>query len=111
MPNIPPIRTPLMDANGNMTRDWLKWFQGVQSVVGVASTVTFAAPEVPVGAIDGANKVFTLAHTPVAGIDLYVRGIWQRPGTDYGLTGATITFSTAPVASALNHIHVGTYAY
>jgi len=55
--------------------------------------------ETPSGAINGSNVTFTLASTPVAGSEeVYLNGILQEPGAgnDYTISGATITYLTAP---------------
>jgi hypothetical protein len=50
--------------------------------------------EVPSGTINGSNKVFTLANTPLAsGIAVYVAGLRVASPT---VSGATITLATAP---------------
>ncbi|CAM6006426.1 unnamed protein product, partial [Sphagnum balticum] len=54
--------------------------------------------EVPVGAINGTNATFTISHTPSPTyIQLYRNGLLQALGTDYSLTGTTITFITASI--------------
>lgn len=55
--------------------------------------------EVPGGAIDGLNTVFTTAYSFVSGTtDLYFNGSRQRIGVDYNETGATqITLAFAPI--------------
>ena len=52
--------------------------------------------ETPTGTVDGANQTFFLAHTPLAGITLFVNGVEQRPSLDYTLSGSQITFSVSP---------------
>jgi hypothetical protein len=55
--------------------------------------------ETPSGTINGSNVTFTLAATPVAGTEqLFLNGILQEPGAgnDYTISGATITYLTAP---------------
>jgi hypothetical protein len=75
------------DGSGNLT-----W-------VTVAShTVT---REVPSGNVDGSNTVFNLANTPIAGSEMvFLNGSLQNVGAtnDYTISGATITFNTAPTA-------------
>jgi hypothetical protein len=73
---------------------------------GVASGVNWAAPtgggptfvdkEIPSGAINGTNTVFTLVHTPATGSEqVIVNGLMLYPGAshDYTITGSTITFT------------------
>ena len=56
--------------------------------------------ETPSGTINGSNVTFTLAFTPVTtqSLELYQDGILLLQTTDYTLSGATITFTTAPAA-------------
>lgn len=59
----------------------------------------FVTREVPTGTIDGSNVTFTLANTPISGSEeVFVNGILQNVGggNDYTISGATITFNTAP---------------
>jgi hypothetical protein len=55
--------------------------------------------ETPTGLVNGANTTFTLAATPTAGTEeVFLNGILQEPGAgnDYTISGATITYLTAP---------------
>lgn len=63
-----------------------------------ASFPRFSDDEVPAGAVDGANKVFTLAHSPnpAASLRVYRAGVLQRRGVAYTLAGGVITFAVAP---------------
>lgn len=57
--------------------------------------------ETPTGTVNGSNTTFTLANTPIAGTEeVYLNGLQQEPGAgnDYTISGATITYLTAPVA-------------
>lgn len=57
--------------------------------------------ETPSGSINGSNTSFTLANTPIAGTEhLYLNGLLLESGagTDYTISGATITMLTAPVS-------------
>lgn len=54
---------------------------------------------IPTGAIDGSNKTFTLRSVPAwSSLHLYKNGLRQILGIDYTLSGATITFRTAPAS-------------
>jgi hypothetical protein len=61
------------------------------------STSGFIDNEVPGGAVDGSNGIFTLTAAPVpeSGLMVYRNGLLQRSGVDYTLAGVTITFVTA----------------
>lgn len=65
-----------------------------------ATGFTVVSNEVPSGAIDGSNTVFTLAHTPLYGVQVVVGGSTLSPkppaGGDYTLVGPVITLDTAP---------------
>jgi hypothetical protein len=58
------------------------------------STIEFVDAEVPAGAINGANAMFTLAATPLPASSLRVfrNGLLQREGVDFSLAVNTITF-------------------
>lgn len=73
---------------------------------GAGGTLVFN--EVPSGTVDGNNTVFTLLNTPIS-LLLFVNGqLFQGGGTDYTLSGLTITFVTAP---PINSIILALYTY
>lgn len=53
--------------------------------------------EIPTGSINGVNMVFTLAHTPIDQIMLYLNGQYMTPDEDYTISGVTITMASAPI--------------
>lgn len=60
----------------------------------------FIDKEIPSGLINGSNVTFTLVNTPVVGSEhVYRNGILQESGAgnDYTISGATITYLTAPL--------------
>ena len=65
-------------------------FTGVTSVSVVIET--------PAGTIDGVNTAFTLSNAPSSGsLAAYLNGMRQQAGgVDYTLSGAVVTFVTAP---------------
>lgn len=65
---------------------------------GGGDAVTLVFNETPTGTVNGSNAVFTLAHTPVAGVLVSLNGLVQAPGAgrDYTVSGQTLTFSTPP---------------
>lgn len=71
---------------------------------------TFADAEVPVGALDGVNKIFTLAHAPnpSASLMLHENGLLMASPVDFSLVGSAITFVIAP---PLQSILVASYRY
>jgi hypothetical protein len=57
--------------------------------------------ETPSGTVNGVNVTFVLANTPLSGtLTLYLNGLEQEggAGNDYTISGATITFTNAPVS-------------
>lgn len=62
--------------------------------IGSPSLIPFWHSQVPVGVIDGANRVFTITALPgtTETYMLYVEGKLQTRITDYNLVGTTITF-------------------
>ena len=58
----------------------------------------------PSGTIGGGNVTFTLSPTPAASsnVNCFLNGVQQRQGagTDYTISGATITYLTAPATGA-----------
>lgn len=83
------------------------------------SSASFVDGEVPTGSIDGTNKTFGLAGTPVAGsLRLYFNGIRlaqcdpARPNAqcDYDLAGSQVTFkSGVPFPSRATDILLADY--
>ncbi len=70
----------------------------------VTSPISYADKEVPSGNIDDANVTFTFAHTPTAGSDhVFLNGVLQNvgAGNDYTISGATVTFATAPPTGSI----------
>lgn len=93
------------------------WLNGaiarVESLLAILNaslgTAAYTSPidgEAPTGVIDGANATFTLAYTPSAGsVHLYLNGLRQRPTTDYGVAGNTITYTAgAKPQAGDNHL-------
>jgi hypothetical protein len=77
---------------------------------GSGTEPNFADWITPTGTLNGTNKVFTLpqAPNPAASLRLY-RG-WQvlKPGVDFTLSGATITYTIAPPPTST---HLAFYRY
>jgi len=57
----------------------------------------FSDGETPGGTINGSNTTFTLAFapSPAASLDLYLNGLLMKQGTDYTVSGNTISFLAA----------------
>jgi hypothetical protein len=86
--------TPGADAN------WRVW----------SPTYLYQAAGVPTGALNGVNTTYTLPQTPVGSVALFVNGLYQTPGVDYTLAGATITYLNTPL-TATESIAFGEYRY
>lgn len=71
-----------------------------------------AKGEAPTGTINSSNVTFTLSQTPspAAFLQLYLGRQLQVQGVDYTLSGATITYTTAPDI-ALVGLHYSYYLY
>jgi hypothetical protein len=54
--------------------------------------------EIPAGALNGANTVFTLSYTPnpAGSLNLFLNGVEQIVSVDFSISGPTITFTVAP---------------
>lgn len=77
------------------------WDPGTTATSTGLTASNFVTRETPSGSVNGSNTAFTLANTPTAGTErVYLNGILQEPGAgnDYTISGATITYLTAPVS-------------
>jgi len=86
------------DAGGTLNTTAITWMQ-IPTTAGLLNT-NFVDNETPSGSVNGVNVTFTLANTPVAGSEhVYLNGLLQESGasTDYTISGATITYLTAPL--------------
>jgi Right handed beta helix region len=108
---------PLFPAGGDgtaMSRCVLGWRltpAGGGSTITVTNEVPtgLSANELPAGAIDGSNKVFTFKHTIIAdSLTLMVNGYTLLLGVDFTLSGAVATLVTAPF---VNSQVIGSYDY
>ena len=65
------------------------------------SVSNYVTREAPTGSVNGTNTSFLLAYTPVSGSEqVFLNGILQEPGSgnDYTISGATITYLSAPIS-------------
>ena len=76
----------------------LQVYDGASWVSAGGYTPPSESQEVPSGTIDNSNDTFTLANTPVsnASVKLYQDGLIMVQGTDYTISGSTITMTIAP---------------
>jgi hypothetical protein len=71
-------------------------FQQIPTSTGL-SAANFVDNETPAGTINGVNVTFTLANTPAVGSEKLYNGPARLiSGSDYTITGASITMSVAP---------------
>ena len=84
-----------VDAKGRITAASQATCAGGSGGLAIAGTVQSEAPS---GLINSSNTVFTLSHTPNPTLSLQLsrNGVTLAPGTDYSLTGPTITLGVAP---------------
>ncbi len=74
--------------------------QAFYRLPGSGPSASFVDGEIPSGAIDGVNLVFTLANAPnpASSLKLYKNGVLLQQNTDYTLSGSTITFASPSIA-------------
>lgn len=94
------VNTSLTSLSGVGTRMVVTDSAGVLSTQAIpvsGSLVNFADEEVPSGAMNSINPIFTLVNTPITGsLKLYLRGKRLLNGSDYTLSGLTITMIDIP---------------
>ncbi len=63
------------------------------------SAPNFFDGEIPQGLINGTNAVFNLtnAPSPASSLSLFRNGVLQKAGSDFSLSGSTITFLTVSI--------------
>lgn len=106
---VVPMTMKIVNPDGTPTRSGQLLLEQLQSVLakdmsggppgtggggGGGGGQTFVT-EVPAGTMDGINTVFTLSAAPTVGL-LFLNGVEQLPGTDFTLSGNTITYAVAP---------------
>ena len=80
----------------NTTTSNFEFFDGVEWV-GTGSDFTIITVDDFAG--DGSTLVFTLSKNATsAGVIIAINGVVQDPGTAYGISGSTLTFTEAPAA-------------
>lgn len=86
------------NAGGTLNTTAITW-QQIPTTAGLLAA-NFVTRETPSGTVDGSNVTFTLANTPTAGSEeVFLNGLLQEAGAgnDYTISGATITYLSAPL--------------
>ena len=64
------------------------------------STKFSAAAKIDTFTGDGSTVAFTVTSgATVDNVLVFLNGVFQKPTTDYGVSGTTLTFTTAPVSA------------
>jgi len=78
-----------------------KYMRGTEATFGEMNGITRTIQEMPVGVIDGSNKVFILPHSPVNNdsVITFLNAAYQSQGSteEYIIVDKTITFKDAPL--------------
>jgi hypothetical protein len=82
----------------------------VNTLSAAGTTAVFVDDEVPAGAINGLNTVFSLANVPAPAMSLtlFRNGLELAQGSDYTLNGSAVTFA-APSAPQTNDTLIAYY--
>lgn len=94
IPDVSPIQSDITGLRGDIAN-----LQQLINLLSSGENISLITRETPTGQINGINKLFTLANTPIAGSEqVFLNGILQEQGAsaDYTIIGDTITFSVAP---------------
>lgn len=86
------------DQGGTLGTTAITW-QQIPTTAGLSNS-NFVDKETPSGSVNGSNVTFTLANTPVSGSEhVHLNGLLQEQGSgnDYTISGATITYLSAPL--------------
>ena len=61
--------------------------------------IVFVDNEVPTGALDGSNLTYKLSRTPSpsSSLQFFRNGLLLKPGTDYTLSGSTVSLDASQV--------------
>jgi hypothetical protein len=81
---------------------FLSWNDSESKFEWTEMTSSTATSETPSGSLNGSNTTFTLSNSPISGsLAVYLNGLYQEEGAgkDYELSGTTITFTVAPLAT------------
>lgn len=90
--------TGITQLTGDVTAGPGNGSQAATVVWSAVSTAHIVTRETPSGLVNSSNTVYTLFATPVVGSEhVFLNGLLQTLTADYGISGATITFVTAPL--------------
>lgn len=87
--------TITVDAKGRIT-------SASETTLTPAALGVVAHAETPAGLVNGVNDTYTLSFTPsdTDGVIIILDGVVQYNGTDYTVSGATVTMAFAPASSS-----------
>lgn len=89
------------------------WSQEIQEeIAGAGVSYNFADGEKPAGLIDGSNALFTLQNSPApaSSLKLYKNGMRLEAGSDFTLSGNSITYLPGQVPK-VGDSHLADYRY
>jgi hypothetical protein len=89
-------------ANGATSYKKLWRIEFIKAWQGAGDSAVAGTPvenEIPGGAANGVNALFSLAHAPdpTSSLDFYVNGVLMTVGVDFTLAGALVTFQAASI--------------
>ena len=89
-------------ADGTVGQGLLTDGAGGLSFGNVATSIDIPNPTLFAGGTHSSQSSYTLAHDPGSanGIQVYVDDVLQRPATNYGVIGTTLTFTATPADTA-----------
>jgi len=93
--------TKILMTDGTFTTNDIPIYLGDGTAHDSGKTIPVWVKEVPSGTLNGTNTAFTLSFAPIVGsLTLYYGTAVELEGTDFTLSGSTITFASAPASSA-----------
>lgn len=99
MPRRTSIISSLLASSGH--KGIIDALNKIEQAINATASYLFRDNETPTGAVNGVNKIFTLANNPDPNDSLRLyNNIYQTPVEDYTLSGITITFIEAPLVGS-----------
>lgn len=99
-----PLIPSLTSVESDITelQNHIAYLEGLINLITNDGKISLIARETPLGQINGINKNFTLAHTPIIGSEqVFLNGMLQEAGTsgDYTISGQNVVFNAPPKSS------------